>query len=183
MNYSEHRSVLLDECRRAKESCNVTLLNLLENALRVLNMLEKQEQEMPKEQVMAYASRMWPVIREYDKTREENVFYWIKPQRIHNESCLFVREKVYRAEGLQEIARIESYHRYGGCPVFLRPSVDEAILQCPRGLLDQVCAFEFVSKSDEIKKVYDKWLDRHILQTIYYAGKLPEDLAQRPVLW
>jgi hypothetical protein len=87
------------------------------------------------------------------------------------------------ATGLTEIARITTYHRYGGFPSFLRPSIDEAIYQCPPEILDKVTAFEIVSHSDRFRDIYDDQLDRHVLTTIYYTGYVPEEVTNLGLVW
>ena len=65
----------------------------------------------------------------------------------------------------------------------LKPSVDDAILQCPKNILDKVCAFEFVVSSFNVANTIDPDLEMHRLVTVYYTGKLPDDIAKQKVQW
>ncbi len=158
--------------------------------LPILEKLYSQEKAMSKEEIMAYAKKIKPLMRGSEKyvrlapsTKEQKLF-WLPSCPISTDSFAYsCHQPLKPAEGLKEIGRITTYHRYGGYYGFLRPSTDEAIIQCPKEILDKVCAFEFQTDTLDFPKVYHAGLDRHILTTIYYEGKLPEDIAAQEVSW
>lgn len=154
----------------------------------ILTMLKQQETSMSRKEILAYAKKIKPLMRK--KEQEDHpandgngCLFWLKSTAIHSESCTYTPVLLHKAEGLHEIARITTYHRYGGYPMFLRPSADEAIYQCPKEILDKVCAFEFIAASDKIHEVYNLSLDRHILTTVYYTGVLPQEIANEEIRW
>ncbi len=159
------------------------LLSILENLL-------KQEESMPRKEILAYAKKIKPVMRGtekhvaiYTNTENKNLF-WIPAYPIHHQSFSYVCHTPLKpAVGLKELARITTYHTYGGYHGLLRPSTDEAIIQCPKDILNKVCAFEFQTDTLDIRKIYHAGLDRHILTTVYYEGTLPEDIAAQEVTW
>lgn len=160
-----------------------------QKAVEILTRLEEQEQ-MPQEEIMTYAAKIHPLIRGTKKfvslsvANRNKPLFWARPAKIHNESFSFSTSLPFmKATGLTEVGRITTYHRYGGHYGCLRPSVDEAIIQCPKKWLDKVCAFEFRMMSDQFNLIYDYMLDRHVLTTVYYAGTLPDEVANLPIEW
>lgn len=162
-----------------------------EELLSILEKLHQQESRFTKDDLLRLARKIKPVMRE-DKNKTvgiapiaqgENLF-WIPPYPIHSQSFIgWCSTPIKKAEGLKEIARVTTYHTYGGYHGFLRPSTDEAICQCPEDILERVCAFEFQSSSPYISDIYNNGLDRHVLTTIYYEGQLPADIADQDVSW
>lgn len=158
--------------------------------LPILEKLLQQEEAMTKDDILAYAKKIKPLMRgseEYvslsPETKKQKLF-WIPSYPISTQSFSYSCHKPLKpAEGLKEICRITTYHRYGGHYGFLRPSVDEAIIQCPKDILDKVCAFEFQTDTLDLSQIYHAGLDRHILTTVYYEGTLPEDIAAQEVSW
>lgn len=146
---------------------------------------------MSGEEILAYAKKIRPLVRGkkpinsfLSPENRINPLYWAKAECIASESFTFsAGEALMPAQGLVEVGRITTWHRYGGHRAFLRPSVDEAIVQCPKEWLDKVIAFEFQTDSLDFEKVYNSALDRHVLTTIYYTGTLPEEIAKLPVKW
>lgn len=158
--------------------------------LPTLEKLYTQEEAMSKEEILDYAKKIKPVMRGTKKyvalspEDENKQLFWIPAFPISTQSFSFLSSCPLKpAVGLKEICRITTYHRYGGYRAFLRPSTDEAIIQCPKEILDKVCAFEFQTKTMEYSKIYHAGLDRHILTTVYYEGSLPEDIAAQNVSW
>lgn len=161
-------------------------------ALKCVNLLDgldKAKEDMGVDLILEYAKKIRPVMA---GTQDESgiriddeglQIFWIESSNISTQSCFYNAKPISKAEGLKEIGRITSYHKYGGAYIFLRPSADEAIFQCPKDILDKVCAFRCVSYSYNINEVYSKILDRHVLTTIYYEGVVPEDIASQPVEW
>lgn len=158
--------------------------------LPILEKLLEQEEAMSKEEILAYAKKIKPVMRgtaEYvaisPEIKKKDLF-WIPAFPISTQSFSYSCEAPIKpAVGLKEICRITTYHRYGGYYGFLRPSTDEAILQCPKEILNKVCAFEFQTDTLDFRKIYNAGLDRHVLTTVYYEGSLPEDIAAQEVSW
>ena len=166
-------------------SCNQSVANT-----RADSSLSSSSKRMPKEEIMAYARKIRPLVRgTLDNAmlmpeNQDKPLYWAKPARIRTESFTFRADAaLMKAEGLQEIGRIITYHRYGGYRKYLRPSADEAIYQCPKEWLDKVCAFEIQIDSNRMEDIYDSRLDCHVLRTVYYTGTLPEEIANLPVEW
>lgn len=181
-----------DYKKRKKEISTNEFLNLDEKEyyLEILNTLQAQEAAMTKEDIMAHAARIRPIMRGNNSDNISSCpcspdakMFWIKSTLIHNDSCAFNHTAIKPAVGLKEIGRILSFHRYGSYYGCLTPSADEAIIQCPKEILDKVCAFEFYTPTLDFHKVYDVNLDRHVLTTIYYEGELPEDVKSQPVKW
>ncbi len=153
------------------------------------NELEILEKSMSQEEIMAYAKKIKPIARGIDinnldtTSTDDLPAFWVESKRIHGEGFSFGYEPIAPASGLKEIARVTTYHSYGGYYGCLRPSVDECIVQCPKDILDKVCAFQVYHPTLLFRECYNTELDRHILTTIYYTGTLPEDIASKPVEW
>lgn len=161
----------------------------IEEYIAILDKLEQQKRAMSQEQIMAYAAKIRPVLfgsngeagicpKENDKE-----LYWLKSTPIATTSCTFKPQVIAKAEGLKEIGRIVSYHSYGGYYIFLRPSADEAIYQCPKEILDKACAFAFMTPTTEIRDIYNSNLDLHKLTTVYFEGTVPPEIANDPIKW
>ncbi len=162
-------------------------LKRCEEAIGILTKLEEQE-KMPQEEILRLAKKIRPLVRVGKTTsvfqNQIKPLFWAEAPHIATKSFTFNSGRGIKiATGIHEIARITTYHRYGGFRVFLRPSVDEAIIQCPKELLDKVVGFEFQTDTLKASAVYDRFLDRHVLRTVYYTGELPEDIANLPVEW
>lgn len=140
--------------------------------------LRKLETSMTKEELMEYAKKMGPVMR------KDGQLWWIDPCKIHTQSCTYGAKFLEEALSLSPLKTITSYHKYGGYYGFLRPSVDEAIFQCPKDILEQVVAFEFIIPEDlYIWNIYSDVLDRHVLKITYYSGDFPEKFKNRQIEW
>ncbi len=136
-----------------------------EEATKVIQLLEELEAKktaMSPSEILEYAKKIKPL----RKNKHEELF-WLQSTAIATTSCFYINKQIQKAEGLTEVARIKSYHTYGSYYGLLCPSTDEAIWQCPKEILDKVCAFEFYTPSFDLADVYDSNLDRHILTTIY----------------
>ena len=182
MNYVLYRAALLEEIETAKRAANQAKADELLELHRILVKLEQQERALTQSQIMQYAQRIRPVMRGFDLQHpDDDGLYWVEPCKIHSESCFFNRKEIRKAENLQQLAIVPTYHDYGGYYGFLRPSVDEAIVQCPTEILDKVCAFEFVKANDAA--IFIRKLNKDVLQTVYYGGTLPDDLAAQPLEW
>lgn len=183
MNYVLCRAALLEEIKAAKCAGKQAKVDELLELHRIVVKLEQQEQNFTREQIMQYAQRIRPVMRGRDLHHpNDDGLYWVEPCKIHGESCFFNRQEIRKAENLQQLATVTTYHDYGGYYGFLRPSVDEAIMQCPTEILDKVCAFEFVKNNNDAT-IFNNKINKDVLQTIYYGGTLPDDLAAQPLEW
>ena len=144
--------------------------------------LQKLEHSMSQEDIMKHAAHMCPIMR---NSSDGNILYWIEPCEIHGESCTYGAKYIRPVkETLNFVTEVKTYHKYGGYYGFIRPSMDEAIYQCPKDILDDVVAVEFVIPENvTLYEVYDSDLDRHHLAVRYYTGcKLPDDL-KRDLVW
>ncbi|MFV0626450.1 MAG: hypothetical protein ACK5N8_03770 [Alphaproteobacteria bacterium] len=153
-------------------------VQILEEHNQILEELEAKKKLMSPSEILEYAKKIKPL-----RKNENGELFWLQNTAISTASCFYNNELIQKAEGLIEVARIKSYHTYGGHYGFLRPSADEAIWQCPKEILDKVCAFEFYTPSFELADIFDANLDRHVLTTIYYQGTVPQNLLDEPVKW
>lgn len=160
-----------------------------EQYLAILDNLEKQKQALSQEEVMAYAAKIRPVLfgsngeAVLDPKPEDKELYWIESTPIATVSAAFYRKVIGRADGLKEIGRIESYHPFHGYYIFLRPSTADAIYQCPKEILDKVCAFAFVTPDLDVRTTCDFNLEMHKLTIVYFEGEVPQEIAATPVEW
>lgn len=153
-----------------------------------LKILQAQEENLSKHEVLELAKRIKPVMRG-DKnyvaisTNQTIPLYWLDICNIAANSFICNHTSQKEAIGLQEIARIKTYHRYGNYYGRINPSLEECIRQCPPEIRDKVCAVEIVANPDDIINIYDCRLDRHVLTTVYYTGELPEEIANQKIKW
>ena len=153
-----------------------------------LKTLQAQEEALSKGEILELAKRIKPVMRgnkNYVAIYPEQIapLYWLDHCSVATNSFSNTAKPIREAVGLQEIARIVTYHRYGNYYGFLNPSLEECIQQCPPEIIDKVCAVEILGNPSDIINIYDCRMDRHILTTIYYTGELPEDIAAQKVKW
>ena len=110
--------------------------------------------------------------------------FWAKNVPICTDSFSYSNiEPFMPAVGLTEVAQLKTYHRYGGYWGCLRPSADECIYQCPKDILDKVCAFEVRSAYPADVNPYNNAIDRHELVTIYYSGDVPQEVLAQEIKW
>ena len=162
----------------------------INKAIEQLKNLAEMRDALSLEKTLAYAKKIRPVVRV-----KENIIglcpdmmssdlYWIEYSKVSISSYIFGAKKLAKAEGLKEIARIKTYHTLGIYASFLGPTVDEVIYQCPKEILDRAVAFEVVCNShDVIKDCYNKWLNLHVLETVFYEGEMPEAVASFEIKW
>ncbi|MBR5154212.1 MAG: hypothetical protein IKW58_00620 [Alphaproteobacteria bacterium] len=163
---------------------------LLQQYLNLLNDLYVKRQAFTKEEILKHAHQMHYVARcTQDKmfliNPPQNAgLYFMDNTHISTKSCSFDAKPELEATGLTKLGTIATYHSYGGHYMFLRPSVDEAIWQCPKEWQDKAVAFEFaIPSSVEVESVYDRNLDLHILNTTFYAGETPRAIKERTYYW
>lgn len=182
-----------------------------EEKQKILERLSAQEKRYTKEEILALAKRIRPVLRGtkhyvgifpagselYSVLHETKAMQHLKEMAETGGKLFFVESHyvatrsfsfdehypLLEAPALTEVARITTYHKYGGYYGCLRPSIDEAIYQCPPELLDKVTAFELIAKSELFRDIYDQDLDRHVLTTIYYTGEIPEEITNLSLVW
>lgn len=159
-------------------------------AIEQLKKLVKMRDNLSLEKTLAYAKRIRPVARFegnvigicHDMMSSE--LYWIGYENVSMSSYMFGAKKLVKAEGLKEIARVKTYHTMGTYASFLCPTVDEVIYQCPKDILDRAVAFEVICKSrDVLRCCYDRWLNLHVLETVFYEGEMPDAVKQQEVKW
>jgi hypothetical protein len=86
--------------------------------------------------------------------------YWIEPCEIHGESCTYGAKYIRPVnETLNFVTEVKTYHKYGGYYGFIRPSMDEAIYQCPKDILDDVVA---VDGSQQVRRQARHAGDSHL---------------------
>ena len=199
MNYSEKIA--------AARRYPFATVDVREKKIEVLKKLQKLEKSWPKEKLLTYAQKIHPLLRgseiycsffENDETarillgeehfrqhqrlikRYGKLLFWMKPVPLY---CpLIVQEKILQeAKGLVELKRVTTYHDSDMFPALLRPTIADAIIQCPKDILEQVVAFEFVAPSSHAKDYYDEVLGMHVLTTVYYAGVVPQEIAEQKV--
>ena len=111
-------------------------------------------------------------------------YFFVEGNYITTQSCTFYPKALAEAQNLTKLGSITTYHSYGGHPSFLRPSIDEAIWQCPKEWQEQATAFEFsYPKTELISDVYDSELDLHVLTTTYYKCEIPDIVKQKRFQW
>lgn len=137
--------------------------------------LERIENALTKEEIIARAKTLRP-IAEFKECG--GMRYWVDGGRIHNESYTWDLKRIKPTGYLREIARIKTYH-YCGHPSLIKPSVDECVIQCPTEIVGTAVAFMIEPGSG----VYDYALDRHVCETVYFAGDLPGDIRNREIEW
>ena len=137
----------------------------------------------------AYAAKIRPVLfgsngeAVLDPKPQDKELYWIESTPIATVSAAFYRKVIGRADGLKELGRIESYHPFHGYYIFLRPSTADAIYQCPKDILDKVCAFAFVTPDLDVRTTCDFNLEMHKLTIVYFEGEVPQEIAATPIEW
>ena len=179
---------ILEQIKWIKE--NKKRISNSDELLSILEKLHQQESRFTKDELLNLARRIKPIVRVnkdglvgIDSEAQKFDLFWIETCPIKSHSFVWKVKPLAKVSGLKEIARITSYHTYGGYYGFLRPSTDEAIYQCPENILDRICAFEVFSSNDSIYDIFHAGLDRHVLTTIYYEGQLPADIADQDVSW
>ncbi len=160
----------------------------LKATIEKLQAIQKQEEALSNDEVLKLAKNIKPVMRggkNYVAIGNDATapLYWVEARNIAGNSFVSTTTPLKEAEGLLEIARITTYHRYGNYYGRINPSLEECIRQCPPEIRDKVCAVEIVADPSDIINIYDCRLDRHILTTIYYMGELPDDIAKQKVKW
>ena len=125
------------------------------------------------------------LLRHIQCVKEHGItLFWAKNVPIHSESFTYSNNEPFMpAFGLTEVAQVKTYHRYGGYWGCLRPSVDECIYQCPKDILDKVCAVEVRSAYPVDVNPYYNAVDRHELITIYYSGNIPQEVSAQEIKW
>ena len=129
--------------------------------------LQILENSMSREDIIKYAGRIKPVMIKDGK------LWWIESKKIHGESCTYDPAYLEEVKSvLVPLRTIETYHKYGGYYAFLRPSVDEAIFQCPKDILEEVIyticlsAYDNYNVKDVVLKVNGEEIYKSIAKTI-----------------
>lgn len=166
------------------------LLRPPHSAIEILKTLEQQRSSMSDEDILKYAHQMHYVARFKDdqiflyENTEELPLYFADSLSVCQKSCSFEAKPLALADNLTPLGSITTYHSYGGYPIFLRPSIDEAIWQCPKEWLNLATAFEFSAiKQEGFLNIYNGHLDCHVLKTTYYQGLVPNIVKQKNYQW
>ena len=199
MNYSEK----IAAARRYPYAA----MEVREKRIEVLKNLQKLEKSWSKEKLLAYAQKMRPLLRgskiycsffDDDKLanyllsdelfrrhqqltkRYGKLLFWLEQVPVYC-SLSEGQEILQEASGLVELRRVTTYYDSDYSPVVLRPTIADAIIQCPEEILDQVVAFEFVAPSSNARDYFDNVLGMHVLTTVYYTGVVPQEIAEQKV--
>ncbi|MBR5599195.1 MAG: hypothetical protein IKW39_04055 [Alphaproteobacteria bacterium] len=182
-----------ENLRNKVDSVNASeiMVKLLKEKENLLEELAKKRALMTKEDILKYANQMHCVMRGDFKgvsittpEKYHRPLFFIDATGVATQSCTFSSKPIAEAKKLKKLGTITTYHSYGGHYVFLRPSADEAIWQCPKEWLDKATAFEFsFIKSDQLSEVYDCLLDCHVLETTYYQVELPDVVKEKKMTW
>lgn len=182
-------------------------MEVCEKKIELLKNLQKLAKSWSNEKLWEYAQKMRPLLRGskiycsfFDDDKLANYLLSDELFRRHQRlikrygKLLFWTEQVpvycslsegqeilQKASGLVELRRVTTYYDSDYSPAVLRPTIADAIIQCPKDILDQVVAFEFVAPSRDPKDYYDKVLGMHVLTTVYYAGVVPQEIAAQKV--
>ncbi len=199
MNYSEKIAAV----RRYPYAA----MEVREKKIELLKNLQKLAKSWSNEKLLAYARKMHPLLRgseiycsffDDDKLanyllgeehfrrhqrlikRYGKLLFWMKQVPLY---CpLSEGQKILQeASGLVELRRVTTYYDSDYSPAVLRPTIADAIIQCPKDILKQVVAFEFVAPSSNAKDCYDEVLGMHVLTTVYYTGVVPQEIAEQKV--
>ena len=173
---------------------------LFRDSERIKAMLKRLE-FMPQSELLERAFRIKPLVRMYDG-RKLNVAEECPDSYLVYSKPFDVRESYYfdfkpqhavrgddgkplTVEGVKEVGRFICYHRYGGYWMFIRPGVDEVLLQLPAEFVGkQVDAFEIKFSSTFCSEVWSQVLDMHVSTVILYALEkgLPEAVKRQNVI-
>lgn len=133
--------------------------------IELMERLERQEADLPREKAMILAQKIWPVITcSVDSSK-----LWIEHKKICSESYTWNPIKIKKASDLQKIEEIVTYHK---CivPYISMLSAYQVLYQIRTGVIEKVVAFEILTDSCE----YDHCIDRHAVRVVLYSGKLPD---------
>ena len=185
----------MEKVETERTNCPAATIGETQNIIQIRARLELMEKNLSKENALALAKRIRPVITQVIREDGDLVFkkdepvgdkYWVSGAKIYNQSYFFMglnsRSVYERAENLTEVATITTYHKCG-YPAILKPSVYEVLCQIPRELLDKVVAFELYAPSCYVSDIYDSHLDRHKLTCVLYSGTIPKSVADKEVDW
>ena|SRR3989344_9104698 len=117
--------------------------------------------EISDERLEELAKRIKPVVR------CDGELYYIKDVDYRNIAFTWSSKLKKKAKGLEELARIRTYHEYG-YPGFFKPSVAEVLAQIPKTKVSQTSAFEIpVHITDPDPELYGEY---HKARTILYRN-------------
>lgn len=157
-----------------------------EQCRQILMSLQEQENAMSEEEIIAYAKKIKPVLRGFDRligfgsSFADGDLYWVGYFKLlHNYRYSYNGHPFAKAEGLEEIGRIKTYHQYHDFQSYVK----EVLWQCPKEILDKACAFEIVVPGYEVEEQYDKDVGLFCYTTVFYEGKIPSALANEEIRW
>ena len=175
---------------RANEKQQSLTLQIPQNKIEILKELYKKRTLMSDDEILTKAHHIHLVMRGNGQEvwistkNTDNFLFFVSGDRVSTASSSFQARPLIEASNLKPLGSITTYHSYGGYRAFLRPSIDEAIWQCPLEWLDKATAFEFsFQRTDKLLEVYDGDLDLHVLKTTYYQGEIPEIVKKKIYYW
>ena len=149
-----------------------------------------KEGKLSKERALSLAHKIRPVMSKTDAEQIEFCYgqlprgekFWVDTGGIYFRSYPFENMPITRAEGLQLIGEITTYH-HGGIDNSLKPSVFEVLYQIPEELRERVTAFELYAEDSCWLNIYDAETDRQKLKCLLYEGAMPERIKKLPLTW
>jgi len=133
--------------------------------------LEKIETSMTKGKIIERAKTLRPV---ENFKQCGDMRFWVDGGKIHTQTYIWNLKRLKPTGYLRELGRIITYHKCAS-PMLFKPSVDECVYQCP---YPEATAFRISPYCD-----YNKELNRHETETIYYTGDIPEEIRNREIEW
>lgn len=142
--------------------------------------------------IISLARRIRPLVR-VDKNGKVCYFggpdenpgselYWAEPVDIIEASFNYAPVPVaLDIYGLCKVLEITTYH-HASCRPFPNPTTEEVLRQMPIELADKVVGFEIFIPYDKIAESYDEILNLNRFRTIFYAGKLPANIARQAII-
>ena len=133
--------------------------------------LQAIESRMSQEEIIERAKTLRPVEKFIGKG---GGLFWLKVANISTSTFLLKMRRIKRASNLIELGNVVTYHKYGH-PILFKPSLDECIYQCPYPEATACKITEFWGVDTE--------LNRHVAETVYFSGEIPEDIKNITLKW
>ena len=108
---------------------------------------------------------------ESEESKKEGLFY-IKKVDPRNTAFTWSPTPRKLADGIEELARITTYHDYAAA-VFFKPSMAEVLAQIPKEYLDKTIAFEtFPADGGSVQGGFSNDGSKHKAETVLYKEKI-----------
>ncbi len=149
-----------------------------------------KEGKLSKERALSLAHKVRPIMSKSDTGEFEFCYgqlprgekFWVDTGGIYFRSYPFENMPITRAEGLQLIGEITTYH-HGGIDNSLKPSVFEVLYQIPEEFMEQTVAFELYSEQEKAQDAYIPGLKRHQLKCLLYKGNMLKKVEELYTKW